>query len=123
LEVKRQLNIRFQLFRVFEYSDHSGKHYLVLAENAHTKNGNLKNDPVQVLSIKVDKGQLKTEWLISDFKLKQGNEVAEETSIWFWTKYISLVDIDKDGLSDPIVIYGTSGINGTQDRRIKIFTF
>ncbi|MCR6639649.1 MAG: hypothetical protein NVV82_11880 [Sporocytophaga sp.] len=122
-EVKRQLNIRFPLFRVYEYSDHSGKHYLVLAEDGYPENDIPKNDSIQGLSIKVDNEQLKTEWSISDFRLKQGSEVSEETSIWFWAKYISLVDIDKDGFSDPIVIYGTSGLNGTQDGRIKILTF
>ncbi len=83
----------------------------------------LKNDSIQGFSIKMEDRQFKTEWFISDFKLKQGKEIVEETSIWFWTKYISLADIDKDGLSDPIIVYGTSGINGTQDGRIKILIF
>ncbi len=41
-EVKHQLNIRFPLFRVYEYTDRSGKHYLILAENGHTEDGNPK---------------------------------------------------------------------------------
>ena len=32
-------------------------------------------------------------------------------------------DFDKDGLIDPIIIYGTSGNNGTEDGRIKILIY
>lgn len=123
LKVKNKLNIRFPLFKVYEYTDHAGKHYLVLAENGHEENGKPQNDSIQGLCIKVDNGQLKTEWTLIDFKLKQGSGNPEEISIWFWTKYVSLIDVDNDGLVDPIVIYGTSGINGTEDGRIKILIY
>ncbi|WP_051313032.1 M949_RS01915 family surface polysaccharide biosynthesis protein [Sporocytophaga myxococcoides] len=121
--IKNKLNIKFPLFRVYEYSDHAGKHFLVLAENGHNENGNPKNDSIQGICLKVDNGQLKTDWTFNDHKLKEGNANSEEMSIWFWTKYVSLSDIDNDGLVDPIVIYGTSGSNGTEDGRIKILTY
>src|SRR5688572_29031708 len=41
-----------------------------------------------------------------------------ENSIWFWTKYIEFRDYDGDALADPIIAYGTSGINHTDDGRI-----
>ena len=62
------------------------------------------------------------QWTINDFRLK-ANEVSEEKSIWFWSKYIELNDIDGDKIIEPIITYGTSGINGTNDGRIKILTY
>ena len=121
--IKRELEIKYSIFRAYEYNDKAGRHYLVLTENGSKDGEHPINDTIQGFNLTEFNGQLKTDWKLSDFTLKQGNENSEEHSIWFWTKYVSLSDIDNDGLVDPIVIYGTSGINGTDDGRIKILTY
>jgi len=120
---KRELGIKYSIFRVYEYNDKTGRHYLVLTENGSKDGDHPINDTIQGFIMTESNGQLKTDWKFSDFTLKQGNENSEEYSIWFWTKYVSLSDLDNDGLVDPIVIYGTSGMNGTDDGRIKILTY
>lgn len=69
------------------------------------------------------KGEFVLEWSVLDFILAQGNPNSEEFSIWFWTKYFQLADLDKDGYIEPILIYGTSGFNETGDGRIKILVY
>lgn len=118
--VKANLGIRFQIFRVYEYSDKLSKHYLVLTERIQGEKA--KNDSIKAVNVLVENKKMSVQWTINDFKLKE-NEVSEESSIWFWSKYIELNDIDGDGIIEPIIIYGTEGINGTGDGRIKILTY
>ncbi|HVK48531.1 MAG TPA: hypothetical protein VM488_11815, partial [Pseudobacter sp.] len=46
-----------------------------------------------------------------------------ESNIWFWNQYISFEDLDKDGLTDPLIVYGTSASKGIEDGRIKCMIF
>jgi hypothetical protein len=46
-----------------------------------------------------------------------------ETSIWFWNKYSELSDLDKDGIIDPILVYGTTGQDMYADGRVKIMIY
>lgn len=46
-----------------------------------------------------------------------------ESTIWFWTSDISFKDYDGDGLIEPVIVYGTWGINGYDDGRVKIIIF
>lgn len=62
---------------------------------------------------------LEKQWEINDF-ISQEND---ESSIWFWTKYCDFKDIDNDGVVDPILVYGSHGINGYADGRVKIILF
>lgn len=119
--IKTQLNINYPIFRVYQYNDASGNHFFVLTENKAEDNKN--TDTIQGFNILETNGKLKIEWHLTDFILKNGNENSEEFSIWFWTKYISFTDINNDGLIDPIIVYGTTGINGTDDGRVKILTY
>lgn len=120
---KKELGIRFPIFKAYEYNDKLGKHYLVLTENGkETEAKEVKNDTIKAFQILSESNKLSIQWSITDFKLKR-NEISEETSIWFWSKYIELNDIDGDSIIDPIIIYGTSGNNGTGDGRIKILTY
>jgi hypothetical protein len=59
---------------------------------------------------------LEKQWEINDFILKE----KDESSIWFWTKYCDFKDIDEDGIIDQILVFGTSGLNGYDEGRIKI---
>lgn len=120
---KKELGIRFPIFKAYEYTDKLGKHYLILTENGNEKEvKETKNDTIKAFNILSESNKLTIQWTINDFKLNR-NEISEETSIWFWSKYIELNDIDGDGIIDPIIIYGTSGSNGTGDGRIKILTY
>ena len=44
-------------------------------------------------------------------------------SIWFWTKYFSLTDLDNDGYIDPIIIYGIVGDEDFSYSTVKILTY
>jgi len=46
-----------------------------------------------------------------------------ETSIWFWTKFCDVKDLDGDGLVDPVIVYGSNGMNGRSDGRMKILIY
>lgn len=118
--IKKELGIRFPIFRAYEYNDKLGKHYFVLSENKLDDKGT--NDTIKAFNIKVDSIKLNIQWVINDFRLKK-NEISEEKSIWFWSKYIELNDINGDKIIEPIITYGTSGINSTGDGRIKILVY
>ena len=63
--------------------------------------------------------QIKTNWTITDF-------IDEtEKSISFWTRYLSLTDIDNDGYIDPIIVYGTKSLYGEdfEEGRVKILVY
>lgn len=122
-EVLKQIGIQLPIFRVYSFEDKKGKHYLILTENL-TK-GKINDENSLKKSIKAfnvyrsENQQFKTEWTITDFI----NE--REESIWFWTKYLNLKDLDNDGLADPIVVYGTRAID-TEDygeSRMKILIY
>ena len=118
--IKKELGIRFPIFRAYEYNDKLGKHYLVLTENK--LNDKLTNDTIKAFNIKAYSSKLTIQWVINDFRLKK-NEISEEKSIWFWSKYIELNDINGDKIIEPIITYGTSGINSTGDGRLKILIY
>jgi len=125
-EVKNELSIHYPIFKVYEYSDKLGKHYLVLTENEYKKEeyelGEYKslNNSIKAFSLLADSSKYKMEWVITDFLDKQN---GEEKSIWFWSKFIELNDIDADGIVEPIIIYGTSADNGLHDGRVKILIY
>lgn len=123
-ELKAKLNIDFPIYRTYEYQDKLGLHYLILAEHP---NGDGKrpehNDSIKAFSFLKTGSNWQFEWQLKDFILPEGNANSKEYSIWFWSKYLSLMDIDNDGIIEPIIIYGTSGMNGTNDGRIKILTY
>lgn len=122
-EVKKEFNIVFQIFKVFEYKDKAGKHYLVLTEKRHEEGEQIFHDSIKAFNFMVHGQKLMTEWTMTDYIKIEGNEVSEEASINFWSKYIEISDVDQDGLMEPILVYGTSGMNGTDDGRIKILTY
>lgn len=120
-EKRAELGIEYPIFRVYEYSDKEGKHHIVLAEKVNQKGG---KEPAAVQGFHfLIKGDKATEvWSMKDEKMKD-NGVSEEFGMWFWTKYFDIKDIDGDGLVDPILIYGTNGMNKYDDGRIKILVY
>ena len=106
----------------YTYTDNTGKYYLALQESIDSiaeKNDTLHYTIKGVCLQATDTGTVK-KWELNDHK---NREIDDETSIWFWTKFCELKDIDGDGMVEPIIVYGTSGMNGTGDGRIKILIY
>ena len=123
-QIRKKLRIEYSIFRVYHYFDKSGEYYLVLTEREYKKdNGKVFNDSIKGFNIKIQGDTFVKIWNLNDFIIKQKETENYESSIWFWTKILSLKDIDEDGLIEPIIIYGTSGLNGTDDGRIKILIY
>ena len=114
---------------VYQCIDKSGEFFIVLTEgndNNAKSYKDQKNYNIKAYNFHQDKSGLIKKWEINDFVTYQANYPSlkhKETSIWFWTKYSTFVDIDNDGLIDPIIIYGTSGMNFIDDGRIKILIY
>lgn len=117
-----KLNINFPIFRVYEYADKTAQYYCILTEsrNEITADKDTLHHKIKAVNVKAEKGAFTKIWEINDNIIKNDND---ETSIWFWTKYIDFKDYDEDGLADPIIIYGTSGANGYDDGRIKFIIY
>lgn len=118
-EKKKELEIKFDIWKVYNYKDKTGEYYLVLTENKFKEpvNGNFFNNSIKAFNLKKENNRFVKTFEINDTKGKN------EESIWFWTRYIYVEDFDDDGIIEPIVIYGTSGNNGYDDGRIKILLY
>ena len=120
--VRKSFNINFPIYRVYRYADKSGQYYCVLTESRDviTADNDTFNYKIKAINLKVNKGSLVKVWEFSDNIVKNHND---EHSIWFWTKYSDFNDLDNDSLADLVIVYGTSGINGYDDGRIKFFIY
>lgn len=119
--LNKQLDFMYPIRRVYKCIDKYENYYIVLKESIDTiiSNDTLHQN-VEAFMLTQGKKRLGVHWSMKDSTNKQVNNDNIETSIWFWTKYCEFTDIDNDSLIDPIFIYGTAGINGTSDGRIKI---
>ena len=123
-KIKTELRVDYPVFRTYYFNDMSGEHYLMLTEREYKKqNDEALNDTIKAFLIKKEGDKLAVDWILRDFILAENKTEMKENSIWFWTKYMDLNDYDSDGFIDPIIIYGTSGKNGTDDGRIKIIIY
>lgn len=113
--IKQQLGIEYLIPHAYSYKDQSGEYYLVLAQ--HTLNDTIY-DKIHALSLTYKNKRFKKKSTIKDFIDREW-----ETSIWFWNKYSELSDIDKDGLVDLILVYGTTGQDMYTDGRMKIMIY
>ena len=121
---KERLGITFPIFRVYEYADHNGKHFFVMTENPYQESAkDPLNDVIKGFCISEKGEKMEVLWSLRDFKEAANNKHDDETSIWFWSKYCQFTDIDKDGLVEPIIVYGTAASNGMNDGRIKILIY
>lgn len=116
-EVLNEWGITYPIYRVYVFKDAKGVHELVLTEHP-LFDGSTENDSIKAYCFNIDSdGSRYLEWKLNDFT------VRDEESIWFWTKYLTLEDIDEDGVIDPIVIYGSNGVNGKDDGRVKLLIY
>jgi len=113
--------IKFPIRRAYSYSDQTGKYYLALSESIDsiaakdTLHYTIKGTCLQ----ETPEGLAK-KWELNDHKRADMNE---ESSIWFWTKFCEVKDLDGDGIAEPLIIYGSAGLNGIDDGRIKILLY
>lgn len=112
-ETLLKYNIDYPIYRVYEFSDLKGTHELVLTEKP---NGAKSNYSIKAFCFLVTNGEKTMEWQLTDFIIHPKDSPAEK-SIWFWTKHLRLEDLDDNGIVDPIIVYGTSGMYGTEDGR------
>jgi|SRR5215469_3948642 len=120
--VKKDLKINLPIFRVYKYADKSGEFVCVLTES----DDSISNDKdtfshsIKAVNLRIDNGKLNKVWELNDNIVKNWHE---ENSIWFWTSYFDFKDFDNDGLIEPIIVYGTSAMNGYDDGRIKFIIY
>jgi len=121
--VKTDLKITLPIAHVYEYNDKAGLHYLALMENQYS---NVEAKPLYDKVVLVDaisaNGVLKENWRITDFIKPEDVVTDPHYSMWIWTKYLHLSDLDGDKLADPIVVYGLRGIYNSGEGKIKIIT-
>ena len=119
LDIKKKFNIEFTIFKVYSYSNKSGKYLITLTEKTDsiTPTKDIVHFKIKAFNFKITAKGPEKQWEVNDFINKN------ENSIWFWTKYSEFNDIDNDGLIDPILVYGTFGANGYDDGRLKILCF
>ncbi|MBN2681074.1 MAG: hypothetical protein JXR58_01075 [Bacteroidales bacterium] len=122
--LKSEFGIYYSIFRIYKYSDNIGLHYLILTERTVDSSADEpRNDSIMAFHFTKENEKMKLDWKLRDFVVKQSIGDNLESSIWFWSKYFQLKDIDNDGIVEPLLVYGSSGINGKDDGRIKIFVF
>jgi hypothetical protein len=123
--LNKQLGITYPIRRVYECKDKSGQFVIVLTESIDTitTDKDTLHYGIRAFNFRQDKRGLLKKWEMNDFIAKQATSGEMESSIWFWTKYSEFTDIDGDSLIDPIIIFGTSGMNYTSDGRIKILIY
>ncbi len=98
-ETLKEIGVTFPIRKVYAFQDKLGKQYLIISEN--------NTNPDKATSIKAFNVFLKEEtppqvlWTITDAI----NDT--EKAMWFYTRYISLTDLNNDGFIDPIVLYGS----------------
>ena len=117
--VKEDNNITMPIFRVYKIVYTTEPEYLVLCESQDeikNKKDTINKNIHAILFLKGGSG-LEKEWEIKDNIVQSA---TEETCIWFWTKFINFQDYDQDGHVDYTLIYGTKGMNGFSDGRMKI---
>jgi len=123
-DVKTNLDITLPVVRTYSYSDKSGKYYMVLTEKFDgMEDGDSVHKTIKAFNYKDTGAGLEKQWEVNDFTRKTENDYPGELSMWFWTRYCVFQDIDKDGLADPILVYGSKGDNGLDNGRVKILIY
>lgn len=114
--VRQKFKIDYNLFRVYTYLDKAGENWIVLTEkiDSITPTGDTLSGKIKAFRFSNGVNKFEKEWEINDTILKG------ENTILFWTKYCDFKDVDGDGIIDPILVYGTRGINDLRDGRLNI---
>ena len=116
-ETLKEIGVTFPIRKVYAFQDKLGKQYLIISEN--------NTNPDKATSIKAFNVLLKEKtppqvlWTITDAI----NDT--EKAMWFYTRYISLTDLNNDSYIDPIVLYGTESQYGEpyEENRLKFIIY
>ena len=133
-KIQRKLGITYPIVKVYTYQDREGKHFWVFTENKlyntsskkernYKKNseGEVINDKIKAFHLIEDKDAFRQVKLLYDYRPEWE---GWEFSIWFWTKFVSFTDLDKDGYVDPVIVYGATPTDGDPDRaKVKILAY
>ena len=111
-ETLKEIGVTFPIRKVYAFQDKLGKQYLIISEN--------NSNPDKATSIKAFNVLLKEGtppqvlWTITD--------AIDDTekAIWFYTRYISLTDLNNDGYIDPIVLYDTQSESEEPNRENRV---
>ena len=116
-ETLKEIGVTFPIRKVYAFQDKLGKQYLIISEN--------NSNPDKATSIKAFNVLLKEEtppqilWTITD--------AIDDTekAMWFYTRYISLTDLNNDGYIGPIILYGTESQYGEpyEENRLKFIIY
>ena len=121
--IKTLFKIDLPIFKVYQYKQQDDTTLLVLTESNTNRFYDTiapPNTQIKAYSFTRKNRKLTLLWEIKDFCRKETKELEAEENIWFWTKYINLIDLNQDKIIDPIIVYGTFGMNNFYDGRIKI---
>ncbi|XZF15486.1 M949_RS01915 family surface polysaccharide biosynthesis protein [Chitinophagaceae bacterium MMS25-I14] len=117
-----RLGISYPIFRVYRYIDKTGLYYCILTESNDgiSESKDTLHHDIKAVNVRADRGTFIKTWEINDHVIPEQNE---ESSVWFWTKYTDFKDYDGNGQADPVIVYGTAGMNGYDDGRIKFIIY
>lgn len=121
--LKQVFRLNFPVHYVYKYTDKSGSYFCVLTESQDSvgKQKDSFHFKIRAVNLKQEpNGQYSKVWDMNDYILQRDQL---ESNIWFWNQYIAFDDLDKDGLTDPLIVYGTSASNGISDGRVKCMIF
>ncbi|WP_452232039.1 M949_RS01915 family surface polysaccharide biosynthesis protein [Lacinutrix sp. MEBiC02595] len=115
--IKEQLQIDYAIYRIYEFNDKAGKHFIVMTRNKIACEERAACfDRIKASCYTYKAGVFNLQWTVKDAILPS----KDEYSISHWTKYFEIADYDQDGRVDPILIYGTFAPNDAMDGRIRI---
>ena len=119
--VLKNLALEFPVYKVYKFSDITGSYYCILSESREEVNSSNDtfNYKIKAVTLKLENELFTKIWEINDQIIRN----KEESSIWFWTIYIDFKDYDKDGILETVIVYGTNGLNGYDDGRIKFIIY
>jgi hypothetical protein len=128
----KTIGINYPVRRVYRSTDRTGVSHLVLAESIDSVDDRQDtiHRTIQAVMCRFDSARTRIVWSMRDHVRKRANYdtnarvyYEEETSIYFWTRYCKLDDVDYDGKVDPIIVHGRTGTSGIDDARVVITIF
>ena len=111
-ETLKEIGVTFPIRKVYAFQDKLGKQYLIISEN--------NSNPDKATSIKAFNVLLKEKNLPQVFWTITDAIDDTEQAMWFYTRYISLTDLNNDGYIDPIVLYGTQSESEEPNRENRV---